>query len=219
MFTSVKASLCLRWKFVRKLKKFCFHFTQRFSANRTQIQILTLKKQCKWHSWMSNFYFEDLKSTKILPLKKFFILYSFFSFYSLSTKITITKTQMKIHVFIKFIHVVDAERNSDEPLVAQMLRPLWGRFRLILDGRRCGVYETPALIPGSAQEIRTRGTGIWFPGKFPGYKRKFAQPESAFVFGVGGERRTTGGQIPGADAPTATRVEPCKPGRWDPRYD
>lgn len=45
------------------------------------------------------------------------------------------------------------ERDSHQLVATQVFREVWGRFWIILDGRRCRIYEKASLIPWQAQKI------------------------------------------------------------------
>ena len=47
------------------------------------------------------------------------------------------------------------ERNPHEFVVAQVFRPLRGRLRQLLDGRRCRVYKTKAPVARPTKEVWT----------------------------------------------------------------
>lgn len=52
------------------------------------------------------------------------------------------------------------ERHPDEPVAAQVLRPVRRRFRLVLDGGRSRVPEAAPPVPGEAPQVRHYdGTG------------------------------------------------------------
>ena len=47
------------------------------------------------------------------------------------------------------------ERNPHEFVVAQVFRPVRGRLRQLLDGRRCRVYKAKALVTRPTKEVWT----------------------------------------------------------------
>ena len=54
---------------------------------------------------------------------------------------------------LHFLNTQKPERDSHQLVATQVFREVWGRFWIILDGRRCWIYEKAPLIPRQAQKI------------------------------------------------------------------
>lgn len=60
---------------------------------------------------------------------------------------------LTMFLFLGWLVVVDAERDSHQSVAAQVLRALRRRLRLLLDGGRRGVREAPPPVAWPAPEI------------------------------------------------------------------